>query len=58
MTKNNKNSPYNLHGWSSYRTVILILAKKVTSNLLKFSQKIFGQTQQQILNLLKISIHK
>ena len=58
MTKNNKHSPCNLHGWFSCRTVVLILAKKVTSNLPKFSQQNFGQTQLQILNLSKISIHK
>ena len=56
--KNNKYSPYNLHGWLSYRTVVLLLFKKVTSNLLKFTQQNFGQAQQQILNLSKISIYK
>ena len=54
----NKHSPYNLHGWFSYRYVVLILAKNVTSNLPKFPQQKFGQTQEQILNLSKISIHK
>ena len=50
----NKHSPYNLHGWFSYRYVVLILAKDVTSNLPKFPQQKFGQTQEQILNLSKI----
>ena len=36
----------------------LILGKKVTNNLPEFPQQKFGQTQQQILDLLKISIHK
>ena len=58
MTKYNKYSPYNLHGSFFYRTVILILAKKVTKNLPKFPQETFGQTQQQILDMSKISIHK
>ena len=58
MIKNNKHSAYNLHELFSYRTIVLILAKKVTSNLPKFPQQKFGQTQQQILNLSKISIHK
>ena len=54
MTRSNKHSPYNLEGWFSYRTAVLILAKKFT----KFPKQKFGQTQQQILNLSKISIHK
>ena len=59
MTKNNKHSPLNLHGWLSYRIVVLILAKKkVTTNLTKFHEQKFVQTQQQILNLSKISIRK
>ena len=37
--------------WFSYRTVVLILVKKVTSNLPKFPQEKFGQAQQQILSL-------
>ena len=48
MTKNNKHSLYNLHGWFYYRTKVLVLAKKVTNDLPKFPQK-FGQTQQQTL---------
>ena len=58
MTKNNKYSPCNLHGLFSCRTVDLILAKKVTNNLPKFPEQKFGQTQQQIFNLSKISMHK
>ena len=58
MIKNTKHSPYNLHGWFSYVTAVLILAKKFTSNLQKFPQQKFSQTQQQILNVSKISIHK
>ena len=58
MTKNNKNLPYNLRGWFSCRTGVLILAKKATNNLPKFPKQNFGQTQQQIFNLSKISIHK
>ena len=56
MTKNNKHSLYNLHGWFSCSTVVLILAKKAINNLPKFSEQKFGQTQQQIFNLSKISI--
>ena len=40
MTKNNKHSPYNLHGWFSYRTVVLVLVKKFT----KIPKEKFGQT--------------
>ena len=58
MTKYNKHSPYKLHGWFSYRTEVLTLTKKVTNNLPKFPEQTFGQTQQQIFNLSKISIHK
>ena len=58
MTKNNKHSPHNLPGWFSYKTVVLILARKITINLPKFPEQKFGQTQQLILNLSKISIHK
>ena len=36
----------------------MILAKKVIRDLPKFPQQKFGQTQLQILNLSKISIHK
>ena len=54
MTKNNKHSPYNLHVWFSYRTVVLILAKKFT----KFPKHKFVQTQQQILDWSKILIRK
>ena len=36
----------------------MILAKKIENNLPKFPQQKFGQNQQQILNLSKISIHK
>ena len=35
-----------------------ISQKKVTNNLPKFPKQKFGQTQQQIPNLSKISIHK
>ena len=45
-------------GWFSCRTVILILVKRVTNNLPKFPEQKFGQTQQQIFNLSKISINK
>ena len=47
MTKNNKNLPYNLRGWFSCRTGVLILAiaKKATNNLPKFPKQNFGQTQ-------------
>ena len=55
MTKNNKHSPCNVNEWFSYKTVYLILAIKVTSN---FAQQKFGQAQQQILNLSKISVRK
>ena len=58
MGKNNKYLSYNLHGWFSFRTVVLILAKKVTNKLPKFPEQKFGQTRQQIFNLSKISIHK
>ena len=57
MTKNSKHSPHNLHECFFYKTVVLILVKKVTINLPKLPEK-FGQTQQQILNLSKVSIHK
>ena len=57
MTKYTKHSPYNLHGWFSCRTIVLILAKKVTNNLPKFPEQKFGQTQPQIFDLSKISIH-
>ena len=53
-----KSQTYILHGWFSYKTVVLILAKKVTKNLTRFLQQKFGQTQQQIFNLPKILIHK
>ena len=49
MTKNNKHSPCNLNELFSYRTVVLILAKKVISNLPKFPRQKFGQAQQQSL---------
>ena len=58
MTINNEHSPRNVHGWFSYRTAVLILAKKVTINLPKSPEQKFGQTQQQILNLPRISTHK
>ena len=58
MTQYKKHSLYNLHGYFSRRTVVLILAKKVTNNLPKYPEQKFGQTQQQIFNLSKISIHK
>ena len=41
-----------------YRTIVLILPKKVTSNLPKFPQQKSGQTQQQFPNFSKISTHK
>ena len=44
MTKYNKHSLYNIHGWCSCRTVVLILVKKVTNNLPKFPEQKFGQT--------------
>ena len=58
MTKNNKHSPCNLHGWFSSGTEILIVSKKVPNNLPKFPEQNVGQTQQQIFNLLMISVHK
>ena len=44
MTKYNILSLYNLHGWFSCRTVVLILAKKATNNLPKFPEQKFGQS--------------
>ena len=37
MTKNQKHSPHNLHGWFYYRTVVLSLGKKRSQDFLNKS---------------------